>query len=123
MNIETLHGGDLNRERRLMADMEVAIRNFNNHSGGLSSHDRDIVEKMESNKGEISGRSAMAAEIGLRKYVNFLRTRNSEIERILNSSSEFNRNDLMEELSKNVAEINMYETNCLNTFANINKNL
>lgn len=125
MNMESIPHNikDLDRERALSVAMEVAVRNFDNHSGVLSAHDRAIMEKMESNRGEIGGRSALAAEVGLREYVKILESKINENIRILNSNGNFNSEELNKEIATNQAKISMFSINCLNTLAEINKNL
>lgn len=111
------------RKEQLERNLSVVAPLFNKGDIALGEYEKETLGKVEKNKGEISGRTALVAELTLRKYVGGLEKRNREIESILGSSGNFNRASLEEELQSNNAEIRMISSNCLNTLSEINTNL
>lgn len=121
--MESMQIKDNNRLRTLSSYLDTVEKYYGKGCVTLPAVDRDIIEKIEQNKGEISGRTALITEIVLMKNVERLKNRNTEILRTLNSAEDFNRANLEEELDKNNDEINMIESNCLKSLGGINKNL
>lgn len=122
-NIESIHQNNLDRERILANDLSVIKNHFGKGDEHLPLYEKETIERIEKNKGEIGGRTALVAEFILRKHVRGLKERNNEIKRVFNSAENFNRNDLDAELDANNEEINMIESNCLQTLGEINTNL
>ena len=113
------HGGD----QRLEHIINVVAENFRN-GAVMPIGDREIIERVEKNRGEISGRTALIAGIVLEKYTAGLKRRNSEIRMNLDlAQPNINRANLEEEFEKNSNEIEMLEGNCLGTLREINDNI
>lgn len=120
---QNLNSNSVDREIRLKSYFDVVSGHFGTGNAPTSSPDRNILNNVEGNKGEISGRTALIAEIVLTDYVKSLTRRNEEIRSILNSSENFNRVNLEEEITLNNEKIRVIKGNCLNTLGEINNNL
>lgn len=126
MNLESQQSiapDSIDREMRLKSYFDVVSSHFGIGDTSLTSLEKDILTKIEGNKGEISGRTALIAEIVLTDYVKSLTHRNEEIKSILNSSENFNRVNLEEEIRLNSEKIRVIRGNCLNTLGEINNSL